>query len=91
MTKLEEEFELSRNPKDYSASTHLIQRVKERKTLEFDVVNDIIEEGEVIEVDENEGNSDLCITLKGDWLMSTFEVKLCPKDKLVQTAYEVES
>lgn len=90
MTKLEKSFDLSRDPSEYEASTHLIQRMRERTLLEADVVTDIIEEGEVVEVDSNEGGSDRCVTLRGDWCLSTFEVKLCPKDKLVQTAYEVE-
>jgi hypothetical protein len=89
--KLEQQFELDRDASNYEASTHLIQRMREREMLEGDVVTDIIEGGDIVDVDSNEGGSDRCITLRGDWLFSTFEVKVCPKDKVVQTAYEVEA
>lgn len=89
--KLEDSFDLSRSPSDYEASTHLIQRIKERKMLEADIVTEAIEEGEVIEVDSNEGGSDEAVKLRYDWLQSTFEVVLCPTEGVVQTAYEVES
>lgn len=93
MTKLEKEIDVSRNPSDYSKTTHLIQRIKDpdRVFLEDDVVETVIEDGEVVKVDSNEGGSDKCVTLRGDWCLSTFEVKVCPKDRVVQTAYEVES
>ena len=89
--KLEQEFELDRDASNYEASTHLIQRMRERDFLEGDVVTDIIEDGDIVDVDSNDGGTDRCITLRGDWLFSTFEVKVCPKDKVVQTAYEVEA
>jgi hypothetical protein len=89
--KLEQGFELSRDPSDYSKTRHYKERTKDRPLIEDDVVEGVIEEGEVVKVDSNEGGSDHCVTLKGDWLFSTFEVKVCPKDKVVQTAYEIES
>lgn len=88
--KLGEDFELSRNPEDYSKTRHYRQRVSDRPMIEDDVVEEVIEEGDIVDVDENWEGNDLCVTLQGDWLFSTFEVKLCPKDKVVQTAYEVE-
>jgi hypothetical protein len=88
--KLEKSFDLCRKAEEYEASTHLIQRMRERPLLEADVVIDIIEDGDIVDVDSNEGGSDRCVTLRGDWCLSTFEVKLCPKDRVVQTAYEVE-
>lgn len=91
MSKLQRSFNLSRDPSDYDASTHLLQRIRERNILEEDVVAEVIEEGEVVKVDSNEGGSDRYVTLRGDWLFSTFEVKVCPKDGVVQTAYEVEA
>lgn len=90
MTKLDKSFEMSRDPSEYEPSTHLLQRIRERNILEEDVVAEVIEGGEIVDLDGNDGGSDLCVTLKGDWLFSTFEVKVCPKDKIVQTAYEVE-
>jgi len=90
-SKLNRSFKLSRDPSEYEASTHLLQRIRERKILERDIVAEVIEGGKVVKVDSNNGGSDRCITLRGDWLFSTFEVKVCPKDKVVQTAYEVES
>jgi len=92
MTKLDKSFELDRDPSEYEASTHLIQRMRERDFLEADIITEAIEDGEVVKVDSNEGGSDSRgITLEYDWLMSTFQVVICPKDKVVQTAYEVES
>jgi hypothetical protein len=65
--------------------------IRERNILEKDVVTEVIEEGEVVKVDSNNGGSDQCVTLRGEWLFSTFEVKVCPRDKVVQTAYEVKA
>lgn len=87
--KLEAEFEISRDPSDYSKTRHYHKRTKDRTMVEDDVVETVIEEGEVVKVDSNEGGTDRCVTLRGDWLFSTFEVKVCPKDMVVQTAYEI--
>lgn len=89
--KLEEGFDLSRDPSDYEASTHLIQRMRERPMIEADVITEAIEEGEVIEADGNEGGSDEAVKLRHDWLQTTLEVVLCPEEGVVQTAYEVEA
>jgi hypothetical protein len=91
MTKLEENFEISRDPSEWKASTHLLQRIRERDILEKDVVAEVIEEGEIVDFDENKGGEGPCFTLKGEWLFSTFEVKVCPATKGIKTAYEVES
>lgn len=87
--KLEATFDLSRDPSNYEASTHLIRRMKERPCLEADVVTEAIEDGEVVEVDENKGGSDEAVKLRYDWLQTTFEVVVCPTEGVVQTAYEV--
>lgn len=89
--KLEVSFDLSRDPSDYEASRHLIQRMRERDFLEADIITEAIEDGEVVEVDENKGGSDEAVKLRYDWLQSTFEVVLCPTEGVVQTAYEVEA
>jgi hypothetical protein len=89
MTKNDEEltksFDLSRDPSDYEASDHLIQRIKQRQFLEADIVTEVIEEGSVVKTDSDG------ITLEGDWLNSTFQVVVAPNNGVVQTAYEVES
>lgn len=85
MTNLERSFDISRNPEDYEASDHLIQRIREREFLEADVVTEVIEGGSIVDADDDG------ITLQGDWLFSTFEVVVAPKDGVVQTAYEVEA
>lgn len=91
MSKLQRSFNLSRDPSDYDASAHLLQRIKERKILEEDVVAEVIEGGEVVDSHPNDDKDDISVVLRGDWLFSTFEVVVCPKDKVVQTAYEVEA
>lgn len=85
MTKLDKSFELDRNPSNYEASTHLFQRMKQRDFLEADIVTEAIEEGSVQRTDEDG------VVLRHQWLRSTFEVVVAPKDKVIQTAYEVEA
>jgi hypothetical protein len=84
MTKLEQSFDISRNPEDYVATDHLIQRIRERECLEADVVTEVIEEGSIVDADDDG------ITLRGDWLFSIFEVVVAPKEGKVVTGYEVE-
>jgi hypothetical protein len=91
MTKLDKNFDLDRNPSNYEASTHLIQRMRERDFLEADIITEAIEVGKVVKADGNDGGSDEAVKLRYEWLQSTFEVVLCPKDMVVQTAYEVEA
>ena len=85
MTKLEANFEIDRDPSNYEASTHLIQRMRQRDLIEADIVTEAIEEGTVERTDEDG------IVLRHQWLRSTFEVVVAPKDKVIQTAYEVEA
>ena len=87
--KLGKSFKLSRNPSEYEASAHLLQRIRERPNLEADVVAEIIEKGEVANVRPDDGEDDLSVTLRGEWLFTTFEVVVAPNEKVVKTAYSV--
>lgn len=85
--RLERNFDLSRDPSDYEASDHLNQRLRsggERTVVDYDMVAEAIEEGEVERVDDNG------TVLRHEWLMTTFEVVISRIDGKVQTAYEVE-
>lgn len=86
MTKLEREFDISRDPEDYSPTIHYEEAKRNRTMVEDDVVTEAIEEGEVVKVDEG-GTS---ATLRHDWLMATFEVVIGVNDRKIQTAYEVD-
>jgi len=82
--KLDRSFELDRDPSNYEASTHLIQRMKERDFLEADIISEAIKSGNVHKTDDDG------VVLRYDWLFSTFEVVVAPENKVIQTAYEVQ-
>jgi hypothetical protein len=90
--KLEASFDLSRDPSDYSKTRHYRKRTKDRTMVEDDVVSEAIEEGEPVKVDSNdEGAEGKAVTLRHDWLFSTFEVVVNPEAGHIKTAYEVEA
>lgn len=89
MTKLEKSFDLSRDPSDYKVTAHLRRRIDERTMVDYDIIGEAIEEGEVTDVDDVQRNPS--VTVKYDWLQSTFEIELDPIEGKVKTAYEVES
>lgn len=88
--KHEATFDLPRNPKEYSPSDHFLQRRNERTMVDFDIIAEAIEEGEVIEVTEGDEEEGPDVCLRHEWLNSTFKVVVAPKDKLVESAYEIE-
>lgn len=92
MRDLSKSFDIDRDPSGYDASTHLLQQLREddRKVIDGEMITEAIEEGSVVKADGNEGGSDEALTLRHQWLMTTFEVVICPSDRVIQTAYEVE-
>jgi hypothetical protein len=89
--KLEADFEISRDPSEYSKTRHYIKRTKDRVMVEDDAVEAVIEEGEVVKVDAFDGEDRRTVTLQGEYLFSTIEVVLGIDDTNLQTAYEVEA
>lgn len=76
--------DVSRDPEEYEPSTHLLQRLKERKVLDFPMIAEAIEQGAIIERDP-EG-----VVLEYDWLQTTLRVVVAPEGGIIETAYEVE-
>lgn len=93
MTKLSKDFDVSRNPSDYEITAHLRRRVDERVMVDFDIIAEAIEDGELIEITENqdEGDSRHNAVIHYDWCFSSFEVVVGVEDRKVQTAVEIES
>jgi hypothetical protein len=88
--KLEQGFELSRDPSDYEATAHLRRRIDERPMVDYDIIGEAIEDGEVQRV-ESEGKDRHSAVLRYEWLQSTFEVVIGIEEPKVQTAVEIES
>ena len=84
MTKLEQEFEISRKASDYEATAHLRRRLDERPMLSYDIIGETIEDGDIVDVDDIQRNPS--VTVRYDWLQSTFEVELDPIEGKVKTA-----
>jgi hypothetical protein len=91
MSKLDKSFDICRDPSKYEQSDHFRQKLKDRKVLDREMVAEAIEEGSVVKTDENLGGTDEALTLRHQWLMTTFEVVICPNDKLIKSAWEVEA
>ena len=89
MTKLEESFEISRKASDYEVTAHLRRRLDERPMVDYEIIGETIEEGEVVDVDDVQRNPS--VTVRYDWLQITVEVEVDPIEGKVKTAYEVES
>ena len=90
MTDLEREFDISRDPSDYRPSNHVFQRKKERRMVDYDIISEAIEGGEVVEVDRNDsGKHDAVIHY--DWLNSTFRVVVGVEERIVESAYEIRT
>jgi hypothetical protein len=92
MSQLEEHFgvEVSRDASDYEATRHLKQRLRnggDRKVIEWDMIAEAIEEGEVTQDRGPKGG----LTIEYTWLMTDLRVGISPKNQTVMTAYEVES
>lgn len=88
MTKLNESFEMSREASEYEARLHLLQRLRDggqRTVIEMEMIAEAIEDGEVVEIDDNEA------IINHQWLMTEFNVVVDIKAKEIETAYEVES
>lgn len=90
MTKLDRDFDLSRDPSEYEASIHVLQQMRDRTLLDTKVIEDIIREGEVVEVNENHDDGKTNVVLRDDWLNATFEVVVGVEDNVVETGYEVK-
>jgi len=90
MADLEKEFDISREPSDYEPTAHIRRRVDERTMVDYDIIGEAIEDGEVTDVQPNDkGNNDAVIHY--DWLNSTFKVVVSIEDQVIETAHEVES
>jgi len=89
MTKLEKRFELSRDPSDYEVTAHLRRRINERPMLDYDIIGEAIEDGELTEIHEEEDRHSAI--LRYEWLNSTFKVVVGVEDPKVETAHEIES
>jgi len=90
MTDLEQTFDISRNPSDYRPSNHVFQRKKERRMIDYDIIGEAIEDGDVVEVDQNDnGKHDAVIHY--DWLNSTFRVVVGIEECIVESAYEIRT
>lgn len=87
MTKLDRDFEVSRDASEYEPKLHLLQRLREggeRKVLEYEMIAEAIEEGEVIEQRTKEE-----VVINHQWLMTELNVVVNYHDKVIETAYEV--
>lgn len=88
MTDLERDFDISRDPSEYDPTVHLLQRLREggqRTVLEYDMVAEAIEDGEITEKDEDE------VVIEYQWLQTEMKIVIDPEAKNIKTAYEVES
>jgi len=87
--KLEKSFDLSRDPSEYRKADHLHRRMSEvdRKVIDNDMMAEAIEEGEVVDVNDNDGGRTNAV-IRHQWLMTTFEVVVGVEDPVIQTAYE---
>jgi hypothetical protein len=90
MSKLDKSFELSRDASDYEITIHCRRRMDERPMLDFDIIGEAIEDGEVVEFQQAEGGLHNAV-IEYDWLQSTFKVIVGVEDPKVQTAWEVEA
>lgn len=91
MTKLEQRFNISRDPKDYRRTKHYLHRLSQRKVIEEDMVTEAIEEGEVIEVKPDEDWGGKVAVIQHRWLNTTFKVVVNITKGAAKTTYEVES
>jgi hypothetical protein len=96
MTSLEKSFDVSRNPSDYEPTAHCRRRVDERVMVDYDIITEAIEDGDIKRVDEErvddyEGSVRRTAKIEYDWCLSTFEVVVGVDDPKVVTAYEAES
>lgn len=77
----------TRDASQYEATTHLIQRIKERDCLSFDGVAETIEEGEVIDRELTDGGEET-LTLRHKWGAVYYSVVISTVTQKVVTACE---
>jgi len=88
MTKLEESFIVSRNPKDYHKTRHLRRRLNDRPVISEEMVEDAIEDGEVVTVQRDEERGGQKAIFEHNWLQTNYEVVVNLTNGEVKTAYE---
>jgi hypothetical protein len=91
MAKLEQTFQVSRDPSDYSKSRHYKKRVKDRTMVEDDVVSKAISEGDVTDIHPDKGWEGKAAVIRLEERFLTMEVVVNTTKGVLKTAYEVES